>query len=167
MLSLAITNRWPICQLDVKNVFLNGTLTKNVYIEQQPGYIDPRFPNHVCLLKKALYGLKKAPSAWFQRFSSFLIQLAFCCSHTDPSLFVFHKQYDIIYLLLYVDDIIVTGNNTSLLDSLICKLNSLFVTKDLGPLSYFLGLEASPSTDGLFLNQLKYARDIYYSRSVT
>lgn len=65
VLSLAITNKWPLRQLDVKNAFLNGTLTENVYMEQLPGYIDPRFPNHVCMLKKSLYGLKKAPRAWF------------------------------------------------------------------------------------------------------
>ncbi|XP_058071025.1 uncharacterized mitochondrial protein AtMg00810-like [Magnolia sinica] len=78
----------------------------------------------------------------------------------DTSLFVFHRQSDIIYLLLYVDDIIITGNNSSLLAILTCKLNSESATKDLGSLSYFLGLEATPTTDGLFISQLKYARDI-------
>ena len=76
------------------------------------------------------------------------------------SLFVFHQQSNLIYLLLYVDDIIVTGNNSSLIDSFTCKLHSEFATKDLGSLSYFLGLEASPTLDGLFISQLKYARDI-------
>ncbi|WKA06278.1 hypothetical protein VitviT2T_024184 [Vitis vinifera] len=70
VLSLVVTNRWPLRQLDVKNAFLNGTLTENVYIEQPTGYIDPRYPNHVCQLKKALYGLKQAPRAWFQLFFS-------------------------------------------------------------------------------------------------
>ncbi|RVW62371.1 Retrovirus-related Pol polyprotein from transposon RE1 [Vitis vinifera] len=100
---------------------------------QPPRYIDPRFPNHVCQLKKTLYGLKQAPRAW---------------------------QSDIIYLLLYVDDIIIIGNNSSFLDSFSRKLNTKFTTKDLGSLSYFLGLEATSTTDGLFLSQLKYARDI-------
>uniref|UniRef100_A0A2N9GUK4 Reverse transcriptase Ty1/copia-type domain-containing protein n=1 Tax=Fagus sylvatica TaxID=28930 RepID=A0A2N9GUK4_FAGSY len=160
VLSLAVTNKCPLRQFDVKNAFLNGHLTEHVYMEQPPGYIDPRFPNHVCQLKKALYGLKQAPRAWFQRFSSFLLQLGFYCSRADTSLFVFHKHSNIIYLLLYVDDIIITGNNPSLLENFTCKLNSEFATKDLGSLSYFLGLEATPTTDGLFISQLKYARDI-------
>ena len=90
VLSLAVTNKWPLHQLDVKNAFLNGHLTEHVYMEQPPGYINPRFPNHVCQLKKTLYGLKQAPRAWFQRFSSFLLQLGFYCSCADTSLFVFH-----------------------------------------------------------------------------
>ncbi|XP_022883668.1 uncharacterized protein LOC111400486 [Olea europaea var. sylvestris] len=114
-------------------LFLNGTLIEHVYIEQPPGYIDLRFPNHVCQLKKALYGLKQAPRA---------------CTLI------------IIYLLLYVDDIIITGYNSSLIDKFPCKLNFEFATKDLGHLSYFLGLEASTIKDGLFISQLKYARDI-------
>ena len=73
---------------------------------------------------------------------------------------VFHKQSDIIYFLLYVDDIILTGNNSSLLARFTCKLYSEFATKDLGSLSYFLGLEATPTIDGLFISQLKYASDI-------
>ena len=96
VLSLAVTNKWSRCQLDVKNAFLNGHLTEHVYMEQPPGYIDPRFPNHVCQLKKALYGLKQASRAWFQRFSSFLIQLGFYCSRADTSLFAFHRQSNII-----------------------------------------------------------------------
>jgi len=160
VLYLAVTNKWPLRQLDVKNAFLNGHLTEQVYMEQPPGYIDPRFPNHICQLKKALHGLKQAPRAWFQRFSSFLTQLGFYCSRADTSLFVFHRKSDIIYLLLYVDDIIITGNNSSLLHSFTCKLHFEFATKDLGSLSYFLGLEATSTTDGLFISQLKYARDI-------
>ncbi|XP_022871003.1 uncharacterized protein LOC111390228 [Olea europaea var. sylvestris] len=115
---------------------------------------------HSSMLKKALYGLKQAPRAWFQRFGSFIIRLRFSCSRADTSLFVFHQKSDIIYLLLYVDDIIITGNNSSLLARFTRTLNSEFVTKDLGSLSYFLSLEATPTSDGLFISQLKYVRDI-------
>ncbi|XP_068661654.1 uncharacterized protein [Aristolochia californica] len=152
VLSLVVTNKWPLQQVDVNNAFLNGNLTEHVYMHQPPGYIDPRFSTHVCLLKKAFYGLKQAPHAWFQCFSSFLLTLGFSCSRADTSLFVFHQHSSLIYLLLYVDDIIVTGNNPSLLDNFTHKLHSEFATKDLGSLSYFLGLEASPTSDGLFIS---------------
>ena len=89
VLSIAVTNKWSLRQLDVKNAFLNGTLIERVHMERPPEYIDPRFPTHICLLKKALYGLKQAPRAWFQHFSSFLLTLGFSCSHADTSLFVF------------------------------------------------------------------------------
>ena len=99
VLSLAMSHKWPLRQLDVKNAFLNGILHETVYMEQPSGYVDPRHPLHVCKLKKALYGLKQAPRAWFQCFSSFLLQLVFSCSRIDTSLFVFNWQDDLIYLL--------------------------------------------------------------------
>lgn len=129
-------------------------------MEQPPGYVDPHKPLHVCKLKKALYGLKQAPRAWFHRFSSFLISLGFNCSCANTSLFVFHRQNDLLYLLLYVDDIILTGNNATLIARFISQIQTEFAVKDLGPLSYFLGLEASQLQDGLFLSQTKYAHDI-------
>ncbi|KAJ0985382.1 hypothetical protein J5N97_003738 [Dioscorea zingiberensis] len=129
-------------------------------MEQPPGYADPRFPTHVCRLKKAIYGLKQAPRAWFHRFSSFLLKVGFLCSYADPSLFVFSRSGGIIYLLLYVDDIVVTSNNTVLLDAFISQLHREFATKDLGSLHYFLGLEVHRTPAGLFLSQTKYAHDI-------
>ncbi|KAJ9552405.1 hypothetical protein OSB04_016450 [Centaurea solstitialis] len=160
VLSLAVMNNWDLHQLDVKNAFLNGHLSETVFMEQPPGYIDPRFPNHVCRLKKALYGLKQAPRAWFQRFSSFLTRLGFSCSRADPSLFIFHRGNHILYLLVYVDDIILTGNEPTLIKGLISRINQEFATKDLGKLNYFLGLEANYTDQGIFLSQSKYAHEI-------
>lgn len=80
-------------------------------MEQPPGSVNPKFLNHDCKLNRALYGLKQAPRAWFQRLSSFLITLGFVCSLADPSLFVYKKDTTLIYLLVYVDGVIVTGNN--------------------------------------------------------
>ncbi|KAF5477622.1 hypothetical protein F2P56_004242 [Juglans regia] len=160
VLSLSVTNKWSLHQLDVKNAFLNDILHEKVYMEQPPSYVDPRFSHHVCKLNKALYGLKQAPRAWFEQFNTFLLHFGFSYSRADTSLFVYSSNHDLIYLLLYVDDISITGNNSSLLHIFIKKLHSKFATKDLGSLSYFLDLEVTPSNDGLFLSQTKYARDI-------
>lgn len=121
-------------------------------MEQPPGFVDSRFPNHVCHLKKAIYGLKQAPRAWFQRLSLFLISLGFSCSCADTSLFVFKKAYSILYLLVYVDDIILTGNHTTLIRDFITRLNKEFLITDLGKLNYFLGLEVSYLDSGIFLS---------------
>ncbi|KAK9073175.1 hypothetical protein SSX86_007499 [Deinandra increscens subsp. villosa] len=160
VLSLAVINGWKLHQLDVNNAFLHGNLSEKVYMEQPPGFVDPKYPNHVCLLHKALYGLKQAPRAWFQRLSAFLIQSGFTCSRADPSLFVFKRDTCILYLLVYVDDLILTGNQEATIDSFITRLHDEFAIKDLGELSYFLGLEVTSHDSGLFLSQSKYATDI-------
>ena len=129
-------------------------------MEQPLGYVDPRHLLHVCKLKKALYGLKQTPRAWFQHFSSFLLRLCFSCNRPDTSLFVFNQQDDLIYLFLYVDDIILTVNNSVLINRFISQLHFEFLVKDLGPLTYFLRHEAFSIPDGLFLNQVKYVTDV-------
>ena len=129
-------------------------------MEQPPGFVDSRLPTHVCRLKKALYGLKQAPRAWFHRLSTFLTQLEFTCSRADPSLFIFKRESRIIYLLVYVDDIIITGNHSATIRAFISRLNTEFAIKDLGRLNYFLGLEVTYTDSGLFLSQTKYAQDI-------
>ncbi|XP_071686855.1 uncharacterized mitochondrial protein AtMg00810-like [Rutidosis leptorrhynchoides] len=141
-------------------LFLNGHLNETVHMEQPPGFIDSKYPTHVCKLNRALYGLKQAPCAWFQRLSTFLIQQRFTCSHADPSLFVFKRNNCLLYLLVYVDDIILTGNHSATIKRFISRLHQEFAIKDLGCLSYFLGLEVTYTTTGLFLSQTKYAHDI-------
>ncbi|GJT15777.1 ribonuclease H-like domain-containing protein [Tanacetum coccineum] len=139
VLSLAVSRQWPIHQLDVKNAFLHGHLKETVYMHQPPGFTDSAHSDYVCLLQKSLYGLKQAPRAWFQRFSSYVIRAGFYHSKTDSSLFIFHKGPDTAYLLLYVDDIILTASSTSLLQRIISLLHAEFAMTDLGPLNYFLG----------------------------
>ncbi|GKA79548.1 ribonuclease H-like domain-containing protein [Tanacetum coccineum] len=115
VLSLAISRDWPIHQLDVKNAFLHGQLSETVYMHQPPGFVDPHHHDYVCHLKRSLYGLKQAHRAWFQRFASFVTRIGFQHSKTDTSLFIFHRGLDIVYLLLYVDDFILTASSTALL----------------------------------------------------
>ncbi|KAJ9546650.1 hypothetical protein OSB04_019193 [Centaurea solstitialis] len=160
VLSISISRNWPIHQLDVKNAFLHGDLTETVYMRQPPGYVNNSFPDHVCRLRKALYGLKQAPRAWYHRFAVYLSSLGFLSSKTDTSLFTYHRGSDTIYLLLYVDDIILTASSPTLISMVISKLSSEFPMSDLGPLSFFLGIAASRSQSGLFLSQSAFAQEI-------
>ncbi|KAL6346966.1 hypothetical protein AAG906_006026 [Vitis piasezkii] len=118
ILSIAVTYGWSLHQLDVKNAFLHGHLSEEVYMEQPPGYIDRQFPQHVCHLK---------------------------CT---------------FYLLLYVDDMVLTGTNLALIKTLITRLSKEFAMKDLGSLHYFLSVEVQHNSQGLFLSQTKYALDL-------
>ncbi|KAD5508818.1 hypothetical protein E3N88_16521 [Mikania micrantha] len=140
VLSLAVAHGWSLRQLDVQNAFLHGDLKEIVYLQQPPGFVDPQKPDHVCLLHKSLYGLKQAPRAWFQRLSSTLSHLGFRGSKIDPSLFIFSKGRTLLYMLVYVDDIILTGNNSADIDKVVRSLSNTFALQDLGNLSYFLDL---------------------------
>nr|GEX42383.1 hybrid signal transduction histidine kinase M [Tanacetum cinerariifolium] len=115
VLSLAVSRKWPIHQLDVKNAFLNRDLSETVNMHQPPGFVDPRYPHHVCLLQKSLYGLKQAPRAWFQRFAGYATRTEFYHSRCDSSLFILRQGSQVAYLLIYVDDIILTASSTYLL----------------------------------------------------
>ena len=130
-------------------------------MEQPPGFVDSKHPNHVCKLSKALYGLKQAPPAWFQRLSTFLLSYGFSCSRADTSLFIYTGKSSIMYLLVYVDDLILIGNDVAAINAFISRLNHEFAIKDLGNLNYFLGLEVVHMEQGLFLTQSKYATDCW------
>ncbi|GJX32641.1 ribonuclease H-like domain-containing protein [Tanacetum coccineum] len=157
VLSLAVSRQWPIHQLDVKNAFLNGDLSETVYMHQPPGFVDNRYPHHVCLLQRSLYGLKQAPRAWFQRFAGYATRAGFYHSRCDSSLFIYRQGSQVAYLLIYVDDIILTASCPALLQQIIGSLNNEFDMTDLGALNYFLGISADRTPTGLFLSQKKYA----------
>jgi hypothetical protein len=107
VLSHAYSAGWSMKQIDIQNAFLHGILSEDVYMEQPPGFIHPSYPHHICKLKKALYGLKQAPRAWFARLSGKLIELGFIGSKADSSLFLYHTAAVTMFLLIYVDDIII------------------------------------------------------------
>uniref|UniRef100_A0A2N9HAF6 Integrase catalytic domain-containing protein n=1 Tax=Fagus sylvatica TaxID=28930 RepID=A0A2N9HAF6_FAGSY len=135
IISLAANLDWPLHQLDVKNAFLHGDLTETVYMTQPPGFESKG--ECVCHLKKSIYGLKQSPRAWFDKFSKAVV------SH-----------------VVYVDDIVITGSDKEGIQILINHLSSSFLTKDLGKLRYFLGIEVARSKAGISLSQRKYTLDI-------
>lgn len=138
-------------------LFFNGTLHEDVFMTQPPGFVDPCQPNHICKLKKTLYGLKQAPRAWYLELSCFLVRFGFKKSVVDASLFVYNMHGVMPCFLVYVDDIVLTGNNSIFLDKFVALLSNRFALKDLAPLHHFLGVEVLPISGGFFLSQ---SRDV-------
>jgi hypothetical protein len=134
VLTFASSRNWPVHQLDVKNAFLNGILNEQVYYYQSAGFVDAQCTDHVCKLVKSLYGLKQVPRSWFHRFAAFSVTIGFTASHSEASLFILRWGTDVAYLLLYVDDIILTASSSTLLRALIDQLMLKLAMKDLGPL---------------------------------
>lgn len=160
VLEVSLARQWPIHQLDVKNAFLHGDLDETIYMQQPPGFVDKQYPHHVFLLRKAIYGLKQAPRAWNSRFASYVNNMGFISSKSDASLFIYSKGAQQAYLLLYVDDIILTASDTQFLNSIINKLKTEFPMSDSGKLNFFLGVKADFINGGIFLSQQAYAADI-------
>ena len=160
LFSLAANLDWPLHQLDVKNAFLNGELEEEVYMVFPPGVKNPR-EGEVCKLRKALYGLKQSPRAWFDRFTKAVKQGGYYQCQTDHTLFVKHSPTGkISILIVYVDDIIITGDDVEEIKRLKDQLAKEFELKDLGNLKYFLGMEVSRSQKGIVISQRKYVLDL-------
>ena len=121
LLAVASVRQWSISKLDVKNVFLNGELREEVYMQPPPGYSVP--DGMVCHLRRSLYGLKQAPRAWFERFSSVVTDAGFKPSAHDPALFVHTFPRGRTLLLLYVDDMIITGDDSQFIEFVKKHLN--------------------------------------------
>jgi histone deacetylase 1/2 len=160
VLSLAVSRNWKLRQLDVKNVFLHGVLEEEVDVRQLPGFVDDSRPDYICKLDKALYGLKQAPRAWYAHLSSKLQQLGFTASQADTLLFFYNKGGVTIYMLIYVDDIVVVSSSDVAVDALLHDLGMAFALKDLGELSYFLGIEVKKVSNGILLSEESYANDL-------
>ncbi|KAH9688627.1 retrovirus-related pol polyprotein from transposon RE1 [Citrus sinensis] len=164
ILSLAVMQGWNVRQIDINNAFLNRDLTEDVYMQQQEGFVSKG--GYICKLNKALYGLKQAPRAWYDKLKGCLTYWNFTNSKADTSLFIKHDTKGIILILIYVDDILVTGPDSVLLEAFITKLSKAFALKDLGLVSYFLGIEVSYTDHGMHLSQTKYIKDLLTKTSM-
>ncbi len=145
---------WSLHQMDVKNVFLHGDLQEEVYMEQPLGYVDQTHPNLVYRLKKALYDLKQAPRAWSDKIGQYLVTSGFQTSNANFSLYVKKTNHGIIVIVIYVDDLIITGDSDANIFDLKKLLKQKFEMKYFGELCYFLGIEVIQSPKGIWLLQL-------------
>ena len=160
LLSLAANLDWPLHQFDVKNAFLHGDLEEEIYMEIPPGYSHSGSQQLVCKLEKALYGLKQSPRAWFGRFCSAMNKYGYTQSDSDHTLFYRKRHEKIAVLIIYVDDMIITGDDQDEIDRLEKRLSEEFEMKDLGGLKYFLGIEVVRTKEGISLSQRKYVLDL-------
>jgi len=157
ILAIAASQGWSLHQMDVKNAFLHGDLKEDIYMTPPPGLFSSSAG--VCKLKRSLYGLRQAPRAWYEKFRSTLLGFSFHQSQYDSSLFI-HKTATGIVLLIYVDDMVITGSDQASIQQLKQQLQASFQMKDLGCLHYFLGLEVHTNSNGIFLHQQKYTEDL-------
>ncbi|KAH9768480.1 Integrase catalytic domain-containing protein [Citrus sinensis] len=168
LLSLAVNLDWPVQQFDVKNAFLHGDLFEEIYMDLPPGCSGPeRLNQKVCKLKKSLYGFKQSPRAWFRKFTKAMVRFGYNQSNSDHTLFIKKRQGKITALIVYMDDMVVTGNDEEETEALQKYLSREFEMKDLGALKYFLGIEVSRSKGGIFLSQRKYALDLLHETGMT
>ncbi|KAL0327857.1 UNVERIFIED_CONTAM: Retrovirus-related Pol polyprotein from transposon RE1 [Sesamum calycinum] len=158
-IAIATARHWPILQLDVNNAFLHGHLDEEVYMVPHEGYAKAR-DGLVCCLKRSLYGLKQASRQWNIELTSKLEAFGFKQSSHDHCLFTMRTDSSFLALIVYVDDVLLTGDSLDSLSSVKHYLDDLFTIKDLGHAKFFLGLELARSTHGTFITQKKYLMDI-------
>ena len=160
LMSTECTMNFKLYQMDVKCAFLNGYLNEEVFVEQPKGFEDPHFPDHMLRLKKARYGLKQAPGAWYDRLTHYLLDRRFKTGYANRTLFLKNDEAYLLVAQVYVDDIVfrVTINDRAIEFSEDMKKE--FEMSMVGELTFFLGLQVKQKKKGIFVSQEKYARNI-------
>lgn len=161
LISIDVCKNWPLYQLDVNNAFLYGDLDEDVYTQLPKGF-NGGDDTKVCKLNKSLYGLKQAPRQWNAKLTNALVEHGFEQSKLDYSLYVKQKGSVFVALLVYVDDIVITGNDEEEINNFKKFLSSKFMIKDLGELKYFLGIEVLKNDYGVCMTQRKYCLELLY-----
>ncbi|KAE8702231.1 Detected protein of unknown function [Hibiscus syriacus] len=159
VLALASIHQWPLFQMDIYNSFLQGDLVEEVYMSLPEGFCS-QGETRVCRLQKSLYGLKQASRQWNMKLTEVLLLAGYSQRKFDYSLFTKSQGSKVVIMLIYVDDLLITGNNNGLIEELKGILNKNFKMKDLGELRYFLGLEMLRSAKGIIISQRKYALEL-------
>lgn len=159
LLAVAVERDYEMQQMDVCTAFLNGDLREDIYMRQPEGFIEE---GKVCKLNKSLYGLKQASRMWNERFHKFLIGLGFRQSKFDQCLYIFGKGIEVVYLLLYVDDLILFGKTLKKIIPIKQSISDEFEMKDMGDIRHFLGItvKRDRANGRLELNQRAYLEDM-------
>ncbi|WVZ81677.1 hypothetical protein U9M48_029030 [Paspalum notatum var. saurae] len=160
LLAFAASKGFKLQQMDVKSAFLNGFIEEEVYVRQPPDFESAKFSDRVYKLRKALYGLKQTPRAWYVMLKSFLLKCGFVMGSVDKTLFLLSHGGDTLIVQIYVDDIIFGGSSHALVSSFAEQMSREFEMSPMGELQFFLGLQIKQGSEGTFVHQAKYTRDI-------
>jgi hypothetical protein len=158
LLAYACAHNIKLYQMDVKSAFLNGYINEEVYVEQTPGFEDDKKSNHVYKLKKALYGMKQVPRAWYERLRDFLFSKGFIMGKVGTTLFTKKISNGLFVLQIYVDDIIFGSTNQDFCEEFGKMMANEFEMSMIGELSYFLGLQINQLKNGIFVSECKYIK---------
>lgn len=164
-IAMATAHRWPLHQLDINNAFLHGHLHEDIYMSVPQGLQGAK-PGQVCKLLKSLYGLKQASREWNTEFTKQLASFGFTPTVHDPCLFTMGEGENFLCLIVYIDDILVSGPSLVLIEKFKHFLHTTFTIKDLGPAKFFLGMEITRADGGTSLNQRKYILEILSSNGM-
>ncbi|GLI60203.1 hypothetical protein VaNZ11_002273 [Volvox africanus] len=160
LLAVAAAKAMPIHQLDVSTAFLNGELEEELWMQQPPGY-ESADPEQACKLLRSIYGPKQAPRCWYMKLAAELDKLGFKPSVADPDLFIKRDEREIIYLLVHVDDIIITSEEEALIRRVKTATRKAFKIRDLGEAKVFLGMAISRGANGeVKLSQRRYIEEL-------
>jgi hypothetical protein len=155
LLAYASHHEMKLYQMDVKSAFLNGFINELVYVDQPPGFEDPRYPNHIYRLSKALYGLKQAPRAWYEHLRDFLIEKGFTIGKVDTILFTKKLNGEFFICQVYVDEIIFGSTNEDYCKEFGELMSKEFEMSMIGELTFFLGFQVKQMREGIFISQEK------------
>jgi hypothetical protein len=164
LLSLVATFDLEVEKMDVKTMFLHGDLEEEIYMKQPEGFTVKGKKELVCKLRKSLYGLKKSPRMWYQKFDAYILGLGFVRSKVDHCVYCKQVGEHFVYVVLYVDDMLLVGNNMKVIKEVKSQLSSKFDMKDLSAANFILGMEIKRDHAGrkLWLNQRKYVETILH-----
>ncbi|GKF35035.1 putative ribonuclease H-like domain-containing protein, partial [Tanacetum coccineum] len=159
-LAYALFKDFMVYHMDVKSAFLYGKMKEEVYVCQQPRFEDPYFPDRVYKVEKALYGLHQAPIAWYETFSTYLLDNGFQRGKIDKTMFIRRDKGDILIIQVYVDDLIYGSIKKSLCTEFEKMMHKKFQMSSMGELTFFLRLQVKQKEDGIFISQDKYVTEI-------
>ncbi|GJR94431.1 retrotransposon protein, putative, ty1-copia subclass [Tanacetum coccineum] len=141
LIAIAPFYDYEIWKMDVKTAFLNEYLSEEVYMAQPEGFVNLKYPNHVCKLKRSIYRLKQASRQWNKRFDNEIKKFGFTKNCNEPCVYQKASRSYVTFLILYVDDILIMGNNILMLQDVKSYLGRCFAMKDLGKAEYILGIK--------------------------